>query len=160
MDFMDQLRAHPPRRGEPPRMSRATPQEQLEQFPEDWSVIEELIAFAFSLEGVLERETRIAPAGSRALTLPLPSAADGCAFLVDREFAHIHNPPIGSMHLTLPEPFRTAAIDKAWVVRHPFALTNPRARDAVFVFAPRDRTELAWAKLLLGISHAYARGSL
>ncbi|WP_300454914.1 luciferase family protein [Accumulibacter sp.] len=141
-------------------MSPATPQEQLDQFPDDWSVIEELIAFAFSLEGVIEQETRIAPAGARALTLPMPSPADRRAFLVDREFAHVHNPPIGSMHMTLPEPFRTAAIDKAWALRHPFAIVNPQALDAVFVFAPRDRAELAWAKLLLGISHANARGML
>lgn len=160
MDFMDPIRALPARRGDQARMTPATPQEQVDQFPQDWSVIDDLSAFAFALDGVVERETRIAPDGSRALTLPAPTPAPRAAFLVDREFAHIHNPPIGSMHMTLPQPYRTVAVEKGWVLRHPLALRNPWAADAVFVFAPRNREELAWAKLLLQLSHAYARGTL
>jgi phospholipase/carboxylesterase len=160
MTYLSQIQTLPPRRGQRPPMTPANPQEQLDQFPEDWSVIEELLAFAFSLEDVVEQATRIAPEGSRALTLPAPTNADRNAFLIDREFAHVHNPPVGSMHMTLPEPFRAVAIDKGWAVRHPFAITNRGTPDAVFVYAPRDREELQWAKLLLEISHAYARGTL
>jgi hypothetical protein len=37
------------------------------------------------------------------LTLADSVLANADGFLIDREFAHIHNPPIGSMHATLPE---------------------------------------------------------
>ncbi|HMW18717.1 MAG TPA: DUF5519 family protein [Accumulibacter sp.] len=160
MNFMAVIQTLPARPGHPARMTPATPQEQVDQFPEDWRVIDELAEFAFSLDGVVEQETQIAPDGSRSLTLPEQTTAPRTAFLVGREFAHIHNPPTGSLHLTLPEPYRTMAIGKGWVLRHPFALRNPAAADAVFVFAPRDREELAWTKLLLQISHAYAHGTL
>ena len=75
MTYMSQIQALPPRRGQPPPMTPTNPQEQLDQFPEDWSVIEELLAFAFSLEDVVEQATRIAPEGSRAMTLPAPTSA-------------------------------------------------------------------------------------
>jgi hypothetical protein len=100
-NFLQRIKALPKRSGEPPRMAPANPQEQLEQFPKDWTLIDSLTAFAFDLEHVVERPTRIAPPGSRALTLdPQDASFDRHAFMVDFEFAHIHNPPIGSMHLT------------------------------------------------------------
>jgi hypothetical protein len=142
-------------------MTPANPQEQLEQFPEDWQVIVELAAHAFALADVVERPTQIAPDGSRALNLTESVPANSEAFLVGREFAGIHNPPIGSMHATLPEPYRSLALKKGWVLRHPFAAVRgigPRA--AVFIFAPRNQQELQWAKLLLEISHASANGTI
>ncbi len=140
-------------------MTLVNPQEQLDQFPQDWSLVEALSAFAFALDGVAERPTRIAPPGSRALTLaPRDAAPDRHAFMVDLEFAHIHNPPIGSMHLTLPQALRDAAIERGWGLRHPLAVRGLVSPDVVFVFAPRDQSELAVCKLLLKASHAYARG--
>jgi hypothetical protein len=155
-EYLDQLMALAPRAGGHPRMTPANPQEQLEQFPDDWRLIDELGAFGFSLPGVIERPSRIAPPGSRAMTLGPNIRDNPQAFLIDREFAHIHNPPVGSMHMTLPEPYRAAAIAKGWVIRHPFAIKGIGASDAVFVFAPRNREELEWARLLLEISHANA----
>lgn len=160
MNLIESAHALPARRGEPAHMTSATPQEQLDQFPEDWTVIDELAEFAFALEGVIEQRTQIAPNGSRALNLSTSMPGVRTAFLVNQEFAHIHNPPTGSMHMTLPEPYRSLAIAKGWALRHPFALRNPGAADAVFVFAPRDRGELKWAKLLLQISYTYAIGKL
>jgi hypothetical protein len=151
----------PPRAGQPPRMTPANPQEQLEQYPQDWSVIEELAAFAFELADVKEAPTQIAPPGSRALTLaPEDATREREAFMVDLEFAHIHNPPIGSIHLTLPPVLREAAAAKGWVLRHPLAVRGMVSPDVVFAFAPRDAGELAVAKLLLQAARAYATGAL
>lgn len=159
--FITRFEALPARGGPPPRMTPANPQEQLEQFPSDWTLIESLIAHAFALDKVVERPTRIAPPGSRALTLDHDHAAgDVAAFMVDLEFAHIHNPPVGSLHLTLPESLRDLATAKGWALRHPFALRGIVSPDIVFVFAPRDAQELRVAQNLLEASHAYARGAL
>jgi hypothetical protein len=155
--FEAALRSRPERAGPMPRMTPSNPQEQREQFPERWSLIEALADFAFALEGVEERETRIAPPGSRALTLPLSRASPNSeAFMVDLEFAHIHNPPIGSLHLTLPRPVRDLAVLKGWALRHPLAVQGVVSPDVVFVFAPRNDEELETVKLLLRASHAHA----
>lgn len=159
-DYLAKMRVLPEREGAVPRMTLANPQEQLEQFPEDWQVIVDLAAHAFALADIMERPTQIAPDGSRALNLAESVPANSEAFLVGREFAHIHNPPIGSMHATLPEPYRSLALKKGWVLRHPFAVRGIGPRAAVFIFAPRNQQELQWAKLLLEISHAWANGTI
>jgi hypothetical protein len=159
--ILHQIKSLPLRQGHAPRMTPSNPQEQLEQFPSDWGLIEQLAAYAFELDSVVERPTQIAPPGSRALTLSDHDATpDRHAFMVDLEFAHIHNPPIGSMHLTLPQALRDVAIERGWALRHPLAVRGIVSPDVVFVFAPRDAAELAAAKLLLQASHAYARGRL
>jgi hypothetical protein len=160
-DYLQAINSLPQRAGSPPRMTPANPQEQLEQYPPDWSVIEQLAAFAFALADVKEAPTQIAPPGSRALTLaPEHATHESEAFMVDLEFAHIHNPPIGSMHMTLPPALREAAAAKGWVLRHPLAVRGIVSPDVVFAFAPRDAIELAAAQLLLQAAHAYATGSL
>jgi hypothetical protein len=160
-DFLKAMDELPARSGPAPRMTPANPQEQLEQYPQDWRVIEQLAAYAFSLADVKERPTQIAPPGSRALTLdPEHASHDDEAFMVDLEFAHIHNPPVGSLHLTLPPALRAAAISKGWVLRHPLAVRGAVSPDVVFAFAPRDASELPAAKLLVKAAHAYATGQL
>jgi len=159
--FIDRFSTLPERIGEMPRMTAANPQEQLEQFPHSWSLVEELHAFAFSLDQVIEAPTHIAPPGSRALTLGQDDAVKNRdAFLIGNEFAHIHNPPIGSMHLTLPNPLRELAIARRWALPHPFAGKHGFTPDNVFAFAPRNESEVEVAKLLLSASHAYALGRL
>jgi phospholipase/carboxylesterase len=155
------IKSLPARQGPAPRMTPSNPQEQLEQFPSDWGLIEQLGAYAFQLDRVVERPTQIAPPGSRALTLDHHDATPARdAFMVDLEFAHIHNPPIGSMHLTLPHALRDAAVERGWALRHPLAVRGIVSPDVVFVFAQGDATELAAAKVLLEASHAYTRGHL
>jgi hypothetical protein len=160
--FIDRFSKLPERSGEMPRMTAGNPQEQLEQFPRSWALVEELHDFAFSLDQVVEAPTHIAPPGSRALTLDQAdrAAKNRGAFLIDNEFAHIHNPPTGSMHLTLPAPLRELAMTRRWVLPHPLAGKHGITPDNVFAFAPRDEGEVEVAKLLLSASHAYALGRL
>ena len=147
----------PWRSGPQPHMTPSNPQEQLEQFPADWSVIENLTSYAFSLANVVERPTQIAPPGSRALTFDALNATDNPdSFMVGLEFAYIHNPPIGSMHLTLPKKIRDLEIDKGWALRHPLAARGVVSPDVTFVFAPRSQDELMWAQGLLAAAHVFA----
>ncbi len=158
--LIDQLGALPPRHGPFPRMTPANPQEQLDQLPPDWRLIELVAEHAFSLPMVVERPTQVAPDGSRALTLDDSVPMEPQAAMVGREFAHIHNPPVGSMHLMLPQAARELALGKRWGLRHPFAVHGWGPEGTVFVFAPRDEHELEWAKALLSVSHAWASGAL
>jgi hypothetical protein len=158
--LIDRLGTLPPRHGPFPRMTTANPQEQLDQFPPDWRLIERLAEHAFSLPRVVERPTQVAPDGSRALTLDGSVPMEPQAAMVGREFAHIHNPPVGSMHLMLPQAAGELALGKRWVLRHPFAVRGWGPEGTVFVFAPRDEHELEWAKALLSVSHAWASGAL
>jgi hypothetical protein len=159
--LLAELQALPARQGPAPTMTPHNPQEQLEQFPSDWQLIEDLARYAFSLAQVVERPTQIAPPGSRALTLNRADATpEPNAFMVDLEFAHIHNPPIGSLHLTLPLAVRDLAVSKGWALRHPLAVRGVVSPDVSFVFAPRHAQELTVVKRLLDVSHAYARGLL
>ena len=150
----------PPRHGPLPRMTPANPQEQLDQFPPDWRLIELVAEHALSLPRVVERPTQVAPDGSRALTLDSSVPLEPQAVMAGREFAHIHNPPTGSMHLMLPEAARDLALCKRWVLRHPLAVRGRGPEGAVFVFAPRDEHEVAWVKALLSVSHAWASGAV
>lgn len=159
MRLMGLLHALPARSGQLPRMTPANPQEQLDQHPPQWSLIERLAAHAFALPGVIEQPTQVAPDGSRALTLAPHLPIEPRAVMVGREFAHIHNPPTGSMHLMLPQPWRDLALERRWALRHPFAVRGWGPEATVFVFAPRDDQELQWAQALLSVSHAWASGA-
>lgn len=153
------LASLPPRIGPTPRMTPTNPQEQLDQWPQRWEIIDALADFAFALPGVVERPTIIAPDGSRALTLPYCNTPNPAAFMGQREFAHIHNAPTGSMHAMLPKSVRNLASDKGWILRHPFAVRGVGPEATVFIFAPRDDDELLWAKALLAVSYAWAIGA-
>lgn len=62
--------------------------------------------------------------------------------------------------MTLAELGRTIALEKGWVLRHPFDSRNPGTPDEVFGYALRNEEELEWTMLLLRISPAYASGEI
>lgn len=160
MVAIEWLTALPARRGPLPPMTPANPQEQLAQYPPDWGLIERLADHGFALPGVLERPTAVAPDGSRAFTLAPGLPLEPDSVMAGREFAHIHNPPVGSMHLMLPQPWRNLALGKRWVLRHPFAERGWGPEGTVFMFAPRNAVELQWGMALLSVAHAWANGAL
>jgi len=66
-------------------------------------MVEELAQRVFALAGVEERPSAISVPGARALWLreELPTGPQE-AFMIGREFAHIHPIPDGSLHAALP----------------------------------------------------------
>jgi len=85
--------ALPKRSGPRPRTTPTNPHTQLEQNPEG-EVVDELARRVFALPGVEERPSAISVPGARALWLRegLPSGPQE-AFMIGREFAHIHPCP-------------------------------------------------------------------
>jgi luciferase-like monooxygenase len=148
----------PPRRGAPPRTTPTNPHTQLDQQPDDPALVAELARRAFALPGVVEQPSRVSVPGARALVL-----ADGEpagppeAFLVGREFAHLHPAPDHSLHAMLPPDLAEAAIDAGWAEIHPVARLGLIPPTAVMLFAPRDTEELDVIARLVEASHAYAR---
>jgi hypothetical protein len=149
----------PPRRGARPRTTPTNPHTQLDQQPDDPSIRDELARRAFALPGVEERPSAISVPGARALWLDdTVAGGPGEAFLVGREFAHLHPPPDASLHLMLPPGVAEDAIDSGWAELHPVARLGLIPRTAVMVYAPRDAAELEVVERLVRASHLFASG--
>jgi phospholipase/carboxylesterase len=111
-----------------------------------------------ALPGVQTGHSHIAPPGSRALRL-----RDGglgvAAFMVGREFAHLHPAYDGSLHMTLDPAQHAEALAAGWAERHPLA-GRFAPSTTVMVYGPRDAAELETVMQLVERSMAYARGDL
>ena len=135
----------PARAGDRPRTTPTNPHTQLDQQPSDLRWVEELARRVLALPGVVEEPSRISVPGARALVLA-PDEATGPpeAFLIDREFAHLH-------------PALTEAVAAGWAEPHPMAREGLIAPTAVMLYAPRDEAEVDVVEALVRASHAFAR---
>lgn len=148
----------PPRAGERPRTTPTTPHTQLDQQPTDLRWVEELAEGVFALPGVVEEPSRISVPGARALILARGEPAGPPeAFLIEREFAHLHPAPDHSLHAMLPAETATEAVAAGWAELHPVALRGVIPPTAVMLYAPRDEAELEVIEGLVRASHAFAR---
>ena len=148
----------PTRRGERPWTTPTNPHTQLDQQPVDATLVEELSRRLFALPGVVERPSGISGPGARALTLaPGQPAGPPEAFMIDREFAHLHPFPDHSLHATLPADVARAAIDAGCAELHPVARMGLLPPTAVMLYAPREEAELAVVEQLVEAAHRFAR---
>lgn len=146
----------PIRQGGRPRVTDGIPHVQLDQAASD-EMLAELSAWAFSLDGVVERPSRASLPGARALTVAPELAANRQAMIVGREFAHIHPQPNGggSLHLRLPADQALEVVDKGWGEWHPFAVDGTMP-GMVMVYAPRSDEDLEVVKTIIEASVAHA----
>lgn len=148
----------PMRVGDRPCTTATNPHTQLDQQPTDLRWIEELADRVFALPGVIEEPSRISVPGARALVVaPDEPVGPPDAFLVDREFAHLHPSPDHSLHAMLPTEIVTEAVAAGWAEPHPVALRGLIPPTAVMLYAPRDEAELHVIDSLVRASHAFAR---
>jgi len=148
----------PARAGPRPRTTPTNPHTQLDQQPDDPRLVEELARRAFALPGVVERPSGISVPGARALTLAEGEPAGPPeAFLIDREFAHLHPAPDHSLHAMLLPALVDAAVEAGWAELHPVARMGLIPATAVMLYAPRDDAELDVIEALVRASHAFAR---
>ena len=148
----------PRRAGDRPRTTPTNPHTQLDQQPADPSLTEELARRVFSLPGVIEQPSGISVPGARALTLAAGEPVGPPeAFLIDREFAHLHPAPDHSLHAMLPLDLAREAIDAGWAEPHPVARRGLIPPTAVMLYAPRDPGEVDVIETLVRASHAFAR---
>ena len=148
----------PPRVGARPRTTPTNPHTQLDQQPTESRWIEELARRVFALPGVVEMPSRISVPGARALVLAAGEAVGPPeAFLIDREFAHLHPAPDHSLHAMLPLETVSEAVAAGWAEPHPVALRGLIPSNAVMLYSPRDEAELDVIERLVRASHAFAR---
>ena len=144
----------PERSGARPRTSGGLPHEQLSQNAPA-RLQDDLLAGARELPGVELRPSQISR-GSRAFTLPPDLRSDRRAFMRGGEFAHLHAPHDGSLHLFLPQDQADAVIAKGWGELHPLALRMGGPSRNVMVYGPRDEGELESVFVVLRASYAFA----
>jgi hypothetical protein len=149
----------PPREGSRPRTTPTNPHTQLDQNPGP-SLVLELARRAFALPDVEERPSAISVPGARALWLSedVP-AGPRDAFMIGREFAHIHPMPDGSLHAALPPEVAGEAVEKGWAEQHPVARLGYIPENVVMIYAPRDEPELEVVLKLVEESRRYAGGN-
>lgn len=148
------------RRGPRPETTPTNPHMQLDQLPPG-RVLAVLADLLFVLPGVREQPSAISVPGARALWLE-PNDARGPreAFLVGREFAHLHPPPEGSLHAALPPSLAAASIARGWAEIHPIARLGLIPGNVIMLYAPRDDGEVAVVLGLVRAALAFARGEL
>ncbi len=147
----------PKRSGSRPRTTPTNPHTQLEQNPER-QVVEELAMRVFALPDVEERPSAISVPGARALWLreDVPAGPPE-AFVIEREFAHIHPMPDGSLHAALPPEVAQEAVEKGWAEQHPVARMP---QNVVMIYAPRNAEEIEVVAGLVVEAYRYAGGGL
>ncbi len=146
----------PHRPGARPQTTPHAPHTQLDQNPSA-EIYELLKSRAFAFPDVERRPSIISVPGAEALWYTgdeTHRCAD--AFMVGSEFAHVHPPADGSLHLMLPRPDVRELLDKGWGEPHPMALLGHIPPTAVMVFAPRDAAEVDTVLGVIGVSHAFA----
>jgi hypothetical protein len=147
------------RSGSRPRTTPTNPHTQLEQNPER-EVVEELARRVFALPGVEERPSAISVPGARALWLreDVPAGPPE-AFMIGREFAHIHPMPDGSLHAALPPEVAQEAVEKGWAEQHPVARMGYIPQNVVMIYAPRNAEEIEVVAGLVVEAYRYAGGT-
>jgi hypothetical protein len=151
----------PKRSGSRPRTTPTNPHTQLEQNPERDEVVEELARRVFALPGVEERPSAISVPGARSLWLleEVPAGPPE-AFMIGREFAHIHPMPDGSLHAALPPEVAQAAVEKGWAEQHPVARMGYISQNVVMIYAPRNVEEIEVVAGLVAEACRYAGGTV
>ena len=148
----------PVRSGEKPRTNYGLPHEQLDQNPPS-EIYQALKDQAFDFPFVERRPSIISVPGAEALWLQ-EEGGHGCAeaFMRGNEFAHVHPPYDGSMHMTLPEDLVAEVLEKGWGESHPLVAKGQAPMSLVMIFGPRDEMEIDVIINLISESYRFARG--
>jgi hypothetical protein len=149
----------PRRAGARPRTTPTNPHTQLDQQPDDAGLAAELARRVFAIPGVVEQPSRISVPGARALVLaPGQPTGPPEAFLIEREFAHLHPAPDHSAHAMLPPELVGEAVSAGWAEPHPVAQMGLIPATAVMLYAPRNENELSVIEALIRASRTFAGG--
>ena len=146
----------PQRSGPKPDTTSSLPHSQLNQHGPD-DIVAKLHDWCFALPNINNEASGISVPGSRALVLHDGVECNHEAFMIGREFAHIHpHPDSGSMHLQLAAQDAQAVIETGWGESHYLVTQGKWPMGLVMVFSPRDDAELETVKTIVQRSYNYA----
>ena len=147
----------PYRAGEKPKTSPNAPHQQLDQIPPA-AVYALLKDRAFEFPHVDRRPSIISVPGAEGLWLTEePEHRCEEAFMAGNEFAHVHPPYDGSMHMMLSLEGVRELFEKRWGEPHPLVAYGHLPENAVMVFGPRDEAELEVILPIIASSYDFAR---
>lgn len=148
----------PERQGVPPETTDTNPHRQLSQNPSR-ALYDALAEQMFSVPDAVEQPSQISIPGARALVLTEEvESGPQTAFMIDREFCHLHPPEDGSLHMCLPPDTAELARARGWAELHPVARSGMIPETTVMVYGPRDTDELDVVLSLVRASYRYAGG--
>lgn len=147
----------PPRDGRRPRTSTELPHCQLDPQPADSRHVDAILAEALTWPSALGRRSEISVEGGRALILDDSTPGGPAeAFLIGREFCHVHAQGDLSLHAALPLPLAAAAERAGWAEPHFLVKTGQVPATIVMLYAPRDDLERAVVLRLVRASYEFA----
>ena len=150
----------PARKGPGPETTSQLPHSQVTQHGPD-AVIDKLHEWAFSLPSVQNEHSGISVPGARALVMHRDTQCNHEAFMIGREFAHIHpHPDNGSLHVKLPAADAKHVVDTGWGEDHYLVTQGMYPKGLIMVFSPRDDEELEVVKTIVARSHDFALGKI
>lgn len=148
----------PRRAGPKPITTRHEPHQQVTQHggAELW---DEMVARASALADVTVADSLVSVPGALGFFLD-ESVAKGPAdaFHIEREFAHIHPRPDGSLHLQLPLDLAAFAMGAGWGEPHTYVFRGLSQPNSIMLYAARNGEELDIIWTLVEESYRYARG--
>ena len=140
-----------------PKITSTNPLQQQSQNPT--TNVYELLLKAFDFPHLARRRSTSSVPSAQALWLAGEVAvARPEAFLIGREFAHVHPPYDGSMHMMLPLEAVDEVLAKSWGEPHPIVRRGLIPPTAVMVYAPRDAAEVDRVVQVIGASYRFACG--
>ena len=146
-----------PREGVKPKTTNSIPHSQIDQHGSD-EIVQQLHEFCFSLPGVQNEQSAISVPGARALVMHHAHECNHKAFMIGREFAHIHpHPDNGSMHLNLSSEDAREVVRKGWGEDHFLVTQGQFPHGLIMVFSPRSDNELDAVKTIVKRSYEYAK---
>ena len=149
----------PQRSGPKPDTTSNIPHSQLNQHGSD-DVVQKLHDWCFSLPDVNNEHSAISVPGARALVMCDGVDCNQAAFMIGREFAHIHpHPDSGSMHVQLSAEDAMEVIETGWGEDHFLVTLGRLPKGLIMVFSPRNDAELEAVKTIVNRSYDYATGS-
>ncbi len=148
----------PTRQGAKPKTNYGLPHQQLDQNPPA-DVYARLKDRAWDFPFVERRPSIISVPGAEA-HWRLEEGGHRCAeaFMRGNEFAHIHPPSDGSMHMMLPVDDVSQVLESGWGEIHPLVPEGSAPPTLVMVFGPRDEGEVEVVLRLIDASYRFARG--
>ena len=149
----------PARQGPAPKTLGQLPHSQLNQHDPD-EIVDALHTWCFALPNITDEDSVISVPGSRALVLRDGVPGNQAAFMIGREFAHIHpKPDNGSMHLVLSVDDVAEIKKTGWGEDHYLVTQGQWPVGLVMIFSPRDEDELSVVKQIVGRSYEFATGT-
>jgi hypothetical protein len=143
--------ARGPAADDPAERQQPFPHQQLTQTA-PIGLQDELFARVLTLPGVSTGDSCVSVPGARAFILdPALAAGPAAAFQCETEFAHLHPPGDGSLHIALPPDLYQAVQAADWGDPHPISGT-------MLVFGPRDERELEIVWQIAIASYRFALG--